>query len=220
MSTSLEVPMTESPDDEAALIARLRQRDERAFASIVDSYSPAMLRVARSYVRSRELAEDVVQETWIGVIKGLNGFEGRSSLRSWIFTVLINTAKKRGQREHREQLIRHHPATEGGTVDPRRFESTGDQWAGHWRDGAQPHQFPVTPEDSALRRELLAVAREELDRVPQRQRIVVTLRDIVGMESEEVCELLAVTPANQRVLLHRGRAAIRLALENYLKGTP
>lgn len=217
--------MTERPDDEAALVARLRQRDERAFASIVDSYSPAMLRVARSYVRTRELAEDVVQETWIGVIKGLNGFEGRGSLRSWVFTVLINTAKKRGQREHREQQARHPvnevgTGNEVGTVDPRRFESAGDPWAGHWRDGAQPHQFPVTPEDSALHNELLAVAREELDKVPERQRNVVTLRDIVGLESEEVCELLAITPANQRVLLHRGRAAIRLALENYLTGTP
>lgn len=211
--------MTENPEDEAALVARLRQRDERAFAAIVDGYSPAMLRVARSYVRSHELAEDVVQETWIGVVKGLSGFQGRSSLRTWIFTVLINTAKKRGQREHQEQKARL-PIDEGVTVDPRRFNPAGGQWPGHWRDGALPQPFPVTPEDSALRRELLAVAREELDKVPQRQRIVVTLRDIIGMESEEVCKLLAITPANQRVLLHRGRAAIRQALENYLTGTP
>lgn len=219
MSPNLEAPMTEIPDDETALVARLRQRDERAFAVIVDGYSPAMLRVARSYVRSHELAEDVVQETWIGVIKGLNGFQGRSSLRTWIFTVLINTAKKRGGREHREQQAQLR-MREDVTVDPRRFNPVGDQWPGHWRDGAQPQPFPATPEDSALHRELLTVARNELDRVPERQRVVVTLRDIAGMESEEVCELLAITAANQRVLLHRGRAAIRQALENYLTGTP
>ncbi len=141
MSPSLEAPMTDIPDDEAALVARLRQRDERAFVAIVDGYSPAMLRVARSYVRSHELAEDVVQETWIGVVKGLNGFQGRSSLRTWIFTLLINTAKKRGQREHREQKarLRMH---EGVTVDPRRFNPAGDQWPGHWRDGVPASAVP------------------------------------------------------------------------------
>lgn len=208
--------MTPTLDGDLALVARLRDRDEQAFTALVDDYTPAMLRVARSYVGTHELAEDVVQETWIGVVRGIGTFEGRCSLRSWIFTVLINTAKSRGRREARDREVARE--SYGPSVDPRRFRPAGDPWAGHWRDGQEPSAFPETPEESALGAELMALARRELDKLPERQRAVVTLRDLVGMDSQEVCELLDLTPANQRVLLHRGRSAIRAGLEEYVVG--
>jgi RNA polymerase sigma-70 factor (ECF subfamily) len=207
--------MTGTVEDESALIAALRDGDERAYAQLVDRYTPAMLRVARGYVRSHQIAEDVVQETWIGVLKGISKFEGRSSLRTWIFTVMINIAKKRGVRERRDADAEIAAFT-GGTVDPARFRPDGDRWPGHWRADAEPSPFPDTPEGSMLGDELVAVARRELDKLPDKQRTVVTLRDMHGFDSTEVCELLDVSVANQRVLLHRGRAAVRQALETYL----
>ena len=208
--------MTTPATDEAALVAALRAGDEAAFAKLVDTHTPAMLRVARGYVASHELAEEVVQETWIALLKGISGFQGRSSLRTWIFTVMVNIAKTRGLRERREADIQVLAFT-GGTVDPARFRESGDPWPGHWKEDRVPTPFPETPESSALGEELVTVARRELDKLPQRQREVVTLRDVLGFDSAEVCELLAISTANQRVLLHRGRAAVRQALEDYLK---
>jgi RNA polymerase sigma-70 factor (ECF subfamily) len=203
-------------EDEAALVAALRAGDENAFADLVDRHAPAMLRVARGYVRSRETAEDVVQETWIALIKGISKFEGRSSLRTWLFTVMINIAKARGVRERRDADAAVLAFT-GGTVDPARFRTGDDPWPGHWREGEEPSPFPDTPEGSVLGDELVEMARRELDKLPERQRTVVTLRDMLGFDSAEVCELLDITMANQRVLLHRGRAAVRSVLEDYLK---
>jgi len=206
-----------SAADETALIAALRARDEAAFAALVDRHTPAMLRVARGYVRSREVAEEVVQETWIALLKGIDTFEGRSSLRTWLFTVMINIAKSRGIRERRGEEAEIAAFT-GGTVDPARFRPAGQRWAGHWKSGEEPSPFPDTPEGSVLGRELVDVARAELDRLPERQRQVVTLRDMLGFDSSEVCQLLDISVANQRVLLHRGRAVVRKALEDYLEG--
>jgi len=206
-----------SAADETALIAALRARDEAAFAALVDRHTPAMLRVARGYVRSREVAEEVVQETWIALLKGIDTFEGRSSLRTWLFTVMINIAKSRGIRERRGEDAEIAAFT-GGTVDPARFRPAGQRWAGHWKSGEEPSPFPDTPEGSVLGRELVDVARAELDRLPERQRQVVTLRDMLGFDSSEVCQLLDISVANQRVLLHRGRAVVRKALEDYLGG--
>lgn len=201
--------------DETALIAALRARDEVAFAHLVDQHTPALLRVARGYVPSREIAEEVVQETWIALLKGIDSFEGRSSLRTWLFTVMINIAKTRGVRERRGDDA-EIAAFIGGTVDPARFRPAGERWAGHWKSGEEPSPFPDTPEGSVLGRELVDVARAELDKLPERQRQVVSLRDMLGFDSSEVCELLDISVANQRVLLHRGRAAVRKALEDYL----
>jgi RNA polymerase sigma-70 factor (ECF subfamily) len=201
--------------DETALIAALRARDEAAFAHLVDQHTPALLRVARGYVPSREIAEEVVQETWIALLKGIDNFEGRSSLRTWLFTVMINIAKTRGIRERRGDDAEIAAFT-GGTVDPARFRPAGERWAGHWKSGEEPSPFPDTPEGSALGSELVDVARAELDKLPERQRQVVTLRDMLGFDSSEVCELLDISVVNQRVLLHRGRAAVRKALEDYL----
>lgn len=208
--------MPRSGDDEAALIALLRNGDEAAFACLVDLHTPAMLRVARGYVKGHDVAEDVVQETWIALIKGIDGFEGRSSLRTWLFTVLINVAKARGVRDQRDADLAVKAYTDG-TVDPARFRAAGEEWQGHWRDDAAPTPFPETPEGSVLGDELVAVARRELDKLPERQRVVVTMRDMLGMDSAEVRELLDVSVANQRVLLHRGRAAVRQGLEDYLR---
>jgi RNA polymerase sigma-70 factor, ECF subfamily len=202
--------------DEATLIAALRDGDEAAFAQLVDQHTPAMLGVARGYVPSREIAEEVVQETWIALLKGIDNFEGRSSLRTWLFAVMINIAKRRGLRERRDADAAIAAFT-GGTVDPARFRTADDAYPGHWKQGEEPSPFPDTPEGSVLGNELVDVARRELDRLPERQRIVVTLRDMLGFDSSEVCELLDVSLANQRVLLHRGRAAVRQVLEDYLK---
>ncbi|MGE5695885.1 MAG: RNA polymerase sigma factor [Candidatus Sericytochromatia bacterium] len=204
---------------EAALVAALRDGDEAVFADLVDRYTPSLLRVARGYVPSHEIAEEVVQDAWIALLKGISKFEGRSSLRTWLFTIMINIAKARGMRERRNADA-EIAAFSGGTVDPSRFRPSGDRWPGHWTDEAAPAPFPDTPEGSLLGAELLAVARRELDKLPERQRMVVTLRDMLGFESGDVCELLEISVANQRVLLHRGRAAVRQAMEQYLAEVP
>lgn len=208
--------MTRLGQVEADLIAALRGGDEIAFACLVDLHTPAMLRIARGYVRDHQMAEDVVQETWLALLKGIDGFEGRSSLRTWLFTILINIAKARGVREQRDADLAVLAFTDG-TVDPARFRAAGDEFPGHWRDDAAPAPFPETPEGSVLGDELITVARRELDRLPERQRVVVTMRDMLGLDSAEVRELLDISVANQRVLLHRGRAAVRQGLEDYLR---
>lgn len=212
------VPVTEPGAGEAALVTALRGGDEEAFAALVEQHTPAMLGVARGYVPTHEIAEEVVQETWIALLKGVDRFEGRSSLRTWLFTVTVNIAKTRGIRERRDADVQVLAAT-GGTVDPARFRDAGDEWAGHWKDHEVPAPFPDTPEGSLLGAELRAVARRELDKLPARQREVVTMRDVLGMEATEVRDLLQITVANQRVLLHRGRAAVRQALEDYMRGS-
>jgi len=210
--------MTRTTGDEAALVAALKNGDEAAFVDLVDLHTPAMLRVARGYVPSREIAEEVVQETWIALLKGIGSFEARSSLRTWLFTILINTAKRRGVRERRDVDVAVLAFT-GGTVDPARFRGSDDPYPGHWLPSEVPAPFPDTPEGSVLSKELIALARRELDKLPERQRVVVTMRDMLGMDSAEVCELLNISVANQRVLLHRGRAAVRQVLEDYLRET-
>lgn len=213
------LPMTTTGEDESALVASLRAGDEAAFARLVDAYTPGMLRVARGYVHSRETAEEVVQETWIALLRGVSGFEGRSSLRTWLFTVMINIAKRRGIREQRDHDA-EIAAFAGPTVDAARFRPADDvQWPGHWRQHEEPAPFPDTPEGSVLGDELVDVARRQLDKLPERQRTVVALRDILGFDSSEVRKLLDISVANQRVLLHRGRAAVRQALEDYLAET-
>lgn len=193
--------------EDPELLDRLRAGDEVAFASIVRSWSPAMLRVARTHVPGRAGAEEVVQETWLAVVRGLAGFQGRAQLRTWTFRILLNVARRHGAREAR---VRAELA--GPTVDPDRFRGDDDpDWPGHWRDGGAPAEWG--PESALLAREFRTVLRTALGDLPERQRAVVELRDVHGLTSEEVCELLDLTPANQRVLLHRGRARLRGALE-------
>ena len=199
--------------DESALIAALRTGDDAVFTQLVDQYSPSMLRIARGYVKSHESAEEVVQDVWIAVVKGIAKFEGRSTIRTWLFAVLVNIAKARAIRERRD-ADHAVAAFTGQTVDPARFRPAGDQLPGHWKEPPAP--FPQTPEGSVLDKELIALAEREIERLPDSQRIVVSLRDMLGFDSNEVCELLSISKANQRVLLHRGRAAVRQELEDYL----
>jgi RNA polymerase sigma-70 factor (ECF subfamily) len=203
------------PADEV-VVARLRARDEAMFAALIDAWSPGMLRAARAYVADEHTAQDVVQEAWLGVLRGIGGFQQRSSLRTWIYRILVNRAKTRGVRDARTIPVSSlSPAddSQGPTVDRARFRGPDDPYPGHWR--SQPPAWP-SPEDDALTAETrkhLAIA---LAALPARQRTVVALRDVEGYTSDEVCDLLELSAANQRVLLHRGRAALRAALETYL----
>ena len=197
-------------DADEDLVDGLRAGDERAFADLVDRYSPSMLAVARTHVASREIAEDVVQDTWVALLKGIDGFEGRSSLRTWLFRVLVNIAKTRGVREKRIMPV---DMNDGPTVSPDRFQPAGAQWPDHWVRFPMP--WRESPEHRLLSGEALDLVRRELARLPEQQRIVVSLRDVDGYDSGEVCALLELTAANQRVLLHRGRARIREALAGY-----
>lgn len=203
------------PDD-AVIVARLRQRDESMFAVLIEAWSPGMLRAARAFVADEHAAQDVVQETWLGVLRGIAAFQGRSSVRTWAYRILLNRARSRGARDARTiPAGTFAPTSEdaGPTVGPDRFRGSEDPYPGHWR--SSPPAWP-SPEDEVLAGETQRQLAGALAGLPQRQRVVVTLRDVEGYTSEEVCDLLAVTAANQRVLLHRGRAALRAALECYL----
>jgi len=204
--------------DEGELVAALRAGDETAFARLVTDWSRPMLLLARGFVSTEASAEEVVQDTWLAVIRGLDGFEGRAALRTWVYRILVNIAKTRGVREHRSIPWSSLGDDESGpTVDPDLFRGSEDPHAGGWKS------FPPdwrTVEDSVLEIEVQEHLRAALERLPDRQRIVLTLRDVVGCSSEEVCELLSVSPANQRVLLHRARAGCREALARYLAGEP
>jgi RNA polymerase sigma-70 factor (ECF subfamily) len=200
--------------DEGPLIAALRAGDEEAFGGLVNDWSRSMLLLARGFVSTEASAEEVVQDTWLAVIRGLDGFEARSSLRTWVYRILVNIAKTRGVREHRS-IPWSSLGDEGTspTVDPDLFRGPEDQYVAHWRS------FPATwrsAEDDALETEVRDALRKALEMLPARQQIVLTLRDVIGCSSEEVCDLLQVSVANQRVLLHRARAAARAALATYL----
>jgi RNA polymerase sigma-70 factor (ECF subfamily) len=206
--------------DDADLVRRLRAGDEAAFRDIVDAWSPAMLRLARTFVGSAQSAEDVVQDAWLGVVRGLDRFEGRSSLRSWVFTIVVNRARTRGVRESRTVTLSSlgpDDADAGPTVDPDRFQGPEGRHPGHWTSTGAPQRWDETPERSALTREAIALVGAALERLPARQRVVVALRDVDGLTAEEACEALGITAANQRVLLHRGRAALRAELERYYR---
>lgn len=206
-----------SPQD-LRLVEALRAGDERAFMMLVERCQPAMLRLAMMYVSTRAIAEDVVQEAWLGVLKGLDGFEGRSSLRTWIFRILVNTAKTRGQRESRTVPFSSlwSPDPEGEpAVDPDRFRPAGDRWPNHWIEGA-PASWEGVPEERLLAGETLDRVRQAIQALPPNQREVIRLRDVLGWTSAEVCNALDITETNQRVLLHRARSKVRRALDGYL----
>jgi len=201
--------------EEANLIAGLRARDEDAFMMLVDLYSASLLRLAQMFVRDRAAAEEVVQETWLGVLRGIDRFEGRSSLKTWLFRILTNTAKTRGARESRSLPFSAVGGDdEGPTVDPDRFQDAAGRYPGHW--SSLPASWDTTPEEQLLGRETQDVIRRTIDGLPESQRTVISLRDVEGWTSEEVRNVLDLSETNQRVLLHRGRAKVRRALEEYL----
>ena len=213
----IEVQERNVTAEEQDLLRRLRAGDERAFEQLVAANYATMLSVARTYVRSRAVAEEVVQEAWLGVIKGLDRFEGRSSLKTWILRILVNTAKTRGVREARTvPFTALTPGQEAPTVEPERFRGPEDAFPGHWR--SYPADWHRLPEDALLQRETLDVVVRAIEQLPGAQRAVITMRDVEGCSPEEVCAALDVSDGNQRVLLHRARARVRRALEEHLDG--
>jgi RNA polymerase sigma-70 factor (ECF subfamily) len=207
-----------TPDD-AAVLQALRNGDETAFATLVERYHAPLLRLAMAYVPSQAVAEEVVQDTWIGVLEGLDRFEGRASLKTWIFRILVNQAKTRGVRESRSvpfsPLSPSEETADEPAVDPSRFRTSGlvDFWETypqHWDDD--------TPERLALSKEALGQIGKAIETLPPMQRQVITLRDVEGLSAEEVCNVLGLSETNQRVLLHRARSRVRRTLERYLEG--
>ena len=206
------------PEDD--LLERLRAGDRAAFADLVRGWSPALLRVARWYVSTPASAEEVVQETWLEVVRQLDRFEGRSSLRTWVFRILANIARDRGRREARAvPFSSAFPEPRGPgdglpTVDPERFRGPGDRWPGGWTVAGRPAPWRPAPDDAAVAAELRRQLGEALAELPDRQRLVVELRDVHGLTAEEVCDRLELSAGNQRILLHRGRARLRARLED------
>ncbi len=200
-----------------ALIRRLRTGDEDAFMELVLALQPSMVRVARMYVSSDAVAEEVVQDAWVGVLKGLDRFEGRSSLRTWIFRILTNIAKTRGQREGRSVPF---AALAGDDLEAPAWDAAS--FLGPWSDrpgvwSSLPHDWRGLPEDRLLSAETRAVVAEAIEELPPLQSAVIRLHDVAGWSSEEVRNALDLTETNQRVLLHRARAKVRRALDEYLE---
>jgi RNA polymerase sigma-70 factor, ECF subfamily len=202
--------------DDDRLIAALRRGDADAFAVLVDRHSPAMIRVAMAYVPSRAAAEEAAQEAWIAVMRGIDGFEGRSSLKTWIFRILVNVAMRSGARERRSMpfsALAEAEDTGEPSVDPDRFlPADHERFPGHW--ASMPARWP-TPEEGLLAGETRDVIAAAIAELPEAQRTVIGLRDVEGWSSEEVSEALEITTGHQRVLLHRARSRVRNAIEAY-----
>jgi len=199
------------------LVEALRGGSEAAFRELMRMYGASMLRVAQLYVRSRAVAEEVVQETWLAVLKGIVRFEGRSSLKTWLFRILTNTAKTRGEREGRTvpfSALAGAEQDDGASVDPDRFLGPEERFPGHW--SAPPSSWAGEPEERLLAGETLEVVQAAIDKLPPAQALVITMRDIEGFSADEVCNALEISETNQRVLLHRARTRVRRALEDYL----
>ena len=206
----------EATDGDRELLQALRAGAPDAFLELVKRYHGALVRTALAYVRERGLAEDVVQESWIAILKGLDRFEGRSSLRTWIFRIVVYQAKSRARRERRTVPISALDDTQlQPSVDPARFRSPGERWAGHWLVG--PSSWGPDASARLMTRETFQVIRQALDTLPHLQQVVMSLRDLHGWSSAEVSEALEISRGNQRVLLHRARSRVRGALERYLE---
>ena len=209
-------PVTADPD--ADLLARLRLGDELAFRTLVQRHNATMLRVARLHVRDHQAAEEVVQETWLAVVKGLERFEARSTLKTWLFRILTNRAKTRGEREARSVPFSAVAVADASgddhAVDVDRFQGPADPFPGGWAQ--PPARWETLPDERLLSQETLRLVTEAVELLPPAQRAVIQLRDLDGWDADEVCELLGLTHGNQRVLLHRARSKVRAELERYL----
>ena len=203
---------------EEQLLTELRNGDEEAFCALVRWHTPSMTRVAMAFVSRRAVAEEVVQETWLNVVRSLDAFEARSSLRTWIYAILGNCARRRADEEHRLVPLSEIAADEASGdqlgVSRDRFFDSG-RWAGMWSTAVSP--WEDLPEERLVSSELRAALLEAIDALPRMQRAVITLRDVEGWSSEEVCNYLGLASGNQRILLHRARAAARLAIERYVE---
>lgn len=217
MSVRVEQP---SADGDHELLQRLRAGDEEAFAALVARYNRSLMRVALMHVPSRAVAEEVVQETWLGVLRGLDRFEERSSLKTWLFRILVNRAKTRGERERRTvpfaTLAGAELEADEPSVDPDRFvASEGREFPGHWT--SPPRRWETDPERSLESAQAEAIVRAAIEELPPMQRLVITMRDLEGWPSDEVCNALEISETNQRVLLHRARSKVRGALEEWIE---
>jgi RNA polymerase sigma-70 factor (ECF subfamily) len=213
------LPRVELSLAEQAQLQALRRGDEVAFQQLVAAYHPMMVRLAQMYVDDRHTAEDVAQEAWLGMLRGLERFEGRSSLKTWLLTIVSNLAKTRGKREKRSVpfafFANYDQDTDEPAVPSERFRAAGDRYAGHW--AAKPAPWHFDPEANALNVEVRNFLEMAIERLPAQQRVVLTLRDIQGWTADEVCNALGIAETNQRVLLHRARSKVRRALEEYLQ---
>lgn len=211
----MDVARPASRGDSDDALAALRRGDERSFGRLVRAHHTALVRLARASVSSDAVAEEVAQETWLAVIKGLHRFEGRSSLKTWIFTILVNKARTRGVRDKRVVPM----SSLGGNrddapaVDQDRFVREGQRWGGHWSQPPAP--WTQGPADRLIARETMDVAARAIAQLPRRQRTVITVRDVDGWTPEETCALLELSEGNQRVLLHRARSQVRSVLEDH-----
>ncbi|HET6910090.1 MAG TPA: sigma-70 family RNA polymerase sigma factor [Mycobacteriales bacterium] len=213
------MPPPESSSSETALLAALRGGDENAFTALVDAHGAAMHRVALTFVRSSAVADEVVQEAWIGALRGLDRFEGRSALRTWLLRIVANIARTHALREARtvpfsslalaREAAEHEPA-----LPTDRFQGPDERYPRRWVSFPTP--WSTEPDNALLSAETRELIADTIARLPDGQRIVITLRDVEGWDSAEVCSVLELSETNQRVLLHRARSKVRVALEHYL----
>lgn len=205
--------MVDGEDDE---IRALRAGDEATFRLVVAREHATLFRVARAHVHDDATASDVVQETWLAAIRGLDGFEGRSSLRGWLVGIVLNLARRRGARDARLRPVAELSvgAAAPGGWSPDRFRGADDRWPGHW--AVAPADWSTSPEERLAGKEVTEAAQAAIDALPPRQRMVVLLRDVLGWSSAEVCDALDLSGGNERVLLHRGRSVVRRSLEEVL----
>ncbi len=224
MELDISLPSSTEPQepslDEAKLVQGLQQGDEAIFSAAVDRYSGSLLRLAMAYVPSRAVAEEVVQETWMGVVEGIDRFEGRSSFKTWLFRILTNRAKTRGTRESRYEPFGLGPSSgesdDSPSIEDSLFVTDGSR-EGHWRSPPQSWDSD-TPERALLSKECRGAIEGAIESLPATQRQVITLRDLEGASADEVCNILELSETNQRVLLHRARTKVRKVLEPYVQG--
>ena len=215
--TQIGVQRANPSADEVELVARLRAGDEQAFEALVARHYGTMVAVAQTYVKTRAVAEEVVQDAWLAVLESLHRFEGRSSLKTWILAILVNKAKTRGLREARSvPFASLAPERDEPAVAPERFRGPNDGFPGHWR--AYPGDWGAAPDVALENRETLQAAMRAIAALPLAQQTVIRMRDVEGYSSDEVCAALEISVANQRVLLHRARSRVRAALEAHLDG--
>ena len=204
--------------DDAALVAALRDGDEAAFAWLINRYSPSLRRLALTYVPTPAVADEVVQETWLGVVTGIGRFEERSTVKTWVYRILVNIARSKGARERRTvPFASVGPEVEDDepAVSPDRFQGNRDRFPGQW--AAPPVPWDEKPEERLVSAETLAVVEAAIAQLPINQKTVITMRDLDGFRADEVCNALEISETNQRVLLHRARSKVRQALESHFE---
>ena len=210
-------PTTNQADDDAQLLAALKRRDESAFVALVERYQRPLLRLALVYCRSLAIAEEIVQDTWLGVIRGIDRFEGRASFKTWLFQILVNRARTRAEREGRDvsfsSLVEEAEAPGEPAVPPERFRPIDDKWPNNW--ALPPHSWGESADAGLLAGETMDLVKRAIAQLPFAQQQVITLRDIEGWPAEDVCNVLMISETNQRVLLHRARSRVRGALESH-----